>query len=119
MVRHFQNQGHTMTPAQVRSLVSRYISERLDEWEEFFVSSGLDDEVNGQWQDCLSACVLTTRDESTEARGSHRLGDERAVHQFMERYKLSVKPGSSAYRMLCRELVKAEKVIQANIREIA
>jgi hypothetical protein len=108
-----------MTPAQVRSLVSRYISERLDEWEELLVSSGLDDEVNGQWQGCLSACALTTRHESTGARGGHHLGVERTVHEFMERYKLNVQPGSSAYRMLCRELVKVEKVIQANIREMA
>lgn len=108
-----------MTPAQVRSLVSRYISERLDEWEKFLASRGLDDEVNGQWQGCLSAVALSTGDESTAAHGSPRLGDDGAVHEFMERYKLSVVSGSSAYRILWRELVKAEKVIVATIKEMA
>ena len=106
-----------MTPAQVRSLVSRYISERLDEWEELLASSGLDDEVNGQWQDCLSALTFNAGDESSAARGSLRLDEEGAVHEFMERYKLTVVPGSSAYRIVWRELVKAEKVIVATMKE--
>ena len=89
-----------MTPAQVRSLVSRYISERLDEWEKSLLASiGLDDEVNGSWQDGHSALAVSTGDESAAARGTFRVGEERSVHEFMEWYKLSVS-GSSAYRIL-------------------
>jgi hypothetical protein len=109
-----------MTPAQVRSLVSRYISERLDEWEKLFLASiGLDDEVNGQWQDRLSALAFSTRDEGSAACRKCHFGDEGAVHEFMERYKLSVVSGSSGYRILWRELMKAEKLIQAQIKEMA
>ena len=109
-----------MTPAQVRSFVSRYISERLDEWEKSLLASiGLDDEVNGQWQDGFSAPALSTRDEGPAACGSSHFVDEGAVHEFMERYKLSVMSGSSGYRILWRELVKAEKLIQTTIKAMA
>jgi hypothetical protein len=103
-----------MTPAQVRSLVSRYISERLDEWEEFFTSSSSEDQANG-----LGTRALSRGDERTAACGTLRFGDETAVHEFMKRYKVSVVSGSPAYRILWRALVKAEKVIQAEIKEIA
>ena len=108
-----------MTPGQLRSLVSRYIGERLDEWEKSIASIGLDEKVNGQWQACLSVFAQNAVNECTAALRSLRQGDERLAHEFMERYKLTMEPGSSAYRMLCRELVKAERVIQEKMREWA
>ena len=116
---HVQKQGYTMTPARLRFLVSRYIGARLDEWEESIASSGLDDKVNGQWQDGLSAFAQSAVDESAAALRSLRQADDGLVREFLERYKLAMEPGSPAYRMLARELVKAEKVIQGKIKERA
>jgi integrase len=108
-----------MTPAQIRALVSRYIGERLDEWEEALAASDLDETVNGQWQDAVSAFAQSTVDECTAAlRALKPTASPDAVKDFMERYKLThIALGSSAYRLLSRELTKAERVIQGKIKE--
>src|SRR5688500_6027487 len=63
---HTVRRNPHMTLAQIRSLVSRYICERLDEWEEAMYSG---DELRdaGEWQDCLSGIAQSTVDDCFKA----------------------------------------------------
>lgn len=64
---HISQHGHSMTLAQIRSLVSRYITERLEEWEESIASWDLNNKVNGQWQDALSGFAQATVEDCSKA----------------------------------------------------
>ncbi len=58
-----------MTAAQLRALVSQYIGERVDEWEEATYSFRGMEAVKdgGEWQDCLSGFPQSTADDCVEA----------------------------------------------------
>jgi hypothetical protein len=115
-----QQQGHSMTTAQLRSLVSRYIEERLDEWEEATYSDGGIEALrnSGGWQDSLSLFSQGTVDDCTEALRSN---DVKAiapiVDDFVERYSLDVVKDSPQYKALARELLKAEGVIAGKVKQ--
>ena len=48
----------TMDKTKIRILIAKYIDDRLDEWEEATSMSGLDNAVNGDWQDGIF-CVCS------------------------------------------------------------
>ncbi|GMV51977.1 MAG: hypothetical protein AMXMBFR67_35200 [Nitrospira sp.] len=111
--------GHCMTLAQIRGLVSRYIGERLDEWEEAIATSDLNTKVNGEWQDALSGFAQSTVEDCSKAlreNDPHALSQE-TLKEFLSRYGITGIPeGSRAHRILCRELLKAEQVIASRMK---
>lgn len=122
-----QQRGHTMTKAEIRGLVSRYIEERLDEWEESvyepaalkrFNEGNLPEEEGGtEWQDIHSLFSQSTVEDCEQALRSN---DLRAIapilEEFVAKYKLKLEPESPEHRTLARELLKAEAVIARKMK---
>jgi len=127
-----------MRPEEVKELVQRYIGERVEEWEEAWYGVGLDalggekaaaddmstayDEAgqpsDTQWQDHLSAFSVDNIKDHAEALKRNDLsGIERTAQEFIQRYSLSIESGSPGYRLVCRELLKAEQTIAKAISE--
>lgn len=116
-----QQRGHTMTTAQLRALISRYIGERLDEWEAATYSEDAIEAERrnaGDWQDCLSLFSQSTVDDCVEALRSNDLaGLAPIVDEFVGRYSLDIVKGSPQYKVLARELLKAEGVIAGKVSQ--
>lgn len=113
-----QQQGHSMTTAQLRTLVSRYITERLDEWEEATYSpDGMDALRNGgQWQDSLTGFAQSAVDDCVAAlRSNDVTAIAPVVDEFVQRYGLDITKDSPQYKTLARELLKAEAVIAGKV----
>jgi integrase len=114
-----------MTATQIRTLVSRYIGERLDEWEaalssgEKCVSDSL--KKSRDWQDCLARFSESSADDGAKTLSMNELSIVSAdiAASFIAKHKLheQAKEGSSLHRYLCRELLKAEMVIANRIKE--
>jgi hypothetical protein len=104
-----------MSQEQIRRLVAQFIDEELDEWERSVVARGLDNRINGEWQDCLSAL---SQDRVDELTGELRNGvPSLDPAEFIKRYGVSgVSPGSVEWKLLQRELAKAERTIATKIK---
>jgi integrase len=116
---HLQQHGHSMTLTQIRFLVSRYIKERLDEWEESIASTHLNNEVNGQWQDHLSDfCQSDIEDYAKGLRENNlKALPSGVLKDFLQRYDLrDIEEGTQTHKLLCRELLKAESVLAGKIK---
>ena len=71
-----------------------------------------------QWQDHLSAfSVDNIKDHADALRRNDLSGIERTTQEFLKRYSLSIESGSAGYRLVCRELLKAEQTIAKAISE--
>lgn len=123
-----QQRGHTMTKAEIRALVSRYIEERLDDWEEntyepavqeSLRKGNLPDEEGGtEWQDIHALFSQSTAEDCEKALRSNDLGAIAPIlEEFVAKYKLKIKPETPEHRTLARELLKAEAVIARKMRE--
>jgi hypothetical protein len=112
-------------------LVQRYIGERVEEWEVAWyggerpaadgMSMHCDEDgkpSDQQWQDHLSAfSVDNIKDHADALRRNDISSIERTAQEFIHRYSLTVESGSAAYRLVCRELLKAEQAIAKAISE--
>ena len=75
------------------------------------MARGLDNRINGDWQDCLSAL---SQDRVDELTGELRNGVPASLDpsEFVKRYGVTgVSPGSVEWKLLQRELAKAERTI--------
>ena len=121
-----------MKPAQVKPFVSRYIEERLEEWEELWYGGKQppcndptrimrDDEgepTQNQWQETLALFGEANVEDYAHALKHNTLtAAEPLVEDFLRRYRLPVAKGSPLYSFTCRELLKAESVIATQIIE--
>jgi hypothetical protein len=110
----------TMNTAQLRALVSQYIGERLDEWEDAtYSTAGMEAlKDGGEWQDSLSLFSQGTVEDCVEPLRSNDVAAiAPIVDEFAQRYKLDVAKGSPQYRTLARELLKAESTIAKEIKQ--
>ena len=92
-----------MTTAQLRTFDSRYIEERLDEWEEATYSDGGIEALRngGEWQDSLSGFSQSTVDDCVEALRSNDMTTiAPIVDEFVQRYGLDITKVSAPYRTL-------------------
>lgn len=126
-----KKRGVSMRTEEVKELVQRYISERVEEWEEAWfggdkpaadgVTTAYEDDgtpSEHQWQDHLSAFSVDNIKDHAEALKRNDLsGIERTAQEFIQRYSLSVESASPEYRLVCRELLKAEQTIAKAISE--
>lgn len=71
---HASRFSSTMDKTQIRILIAKYIDDRLDEWEEATSMSSLNNVVNGDWQDCLSAVAQSTVKRLRDFAESERRG---------------------------------------------
>jgi hypothetical protein len=116
---------------EVKALVQRYIGERVEEWEEAWyagdnpaadgMSTACDQDGEpsaDQWQDQLSAfSVDNIKDHADALRRNDLSSIERTAQGFIQRYSLGVERRSAEYRLVCRELLKAEQTIAKAISE--
>ncbi len=116
----------TMTTLQLRALVSQYIGERLDEWEEAVYAREAQAELvqgncpdgGSEWQDHLAAFSQSTVEDCVEALRSNDLkGIAPLVDEFIGRYQLGITADSPKGQMLARELLKAEGTIAKEIKQ--
>jgi site-specific recombinase XerD len=126
-----KQRGTSMRPEEVKALVHRYIGERVEEWEDSWyggnkpvadgMSTAYDEDGKpsaNQWQDHLSAFSVDNIKDHAEALKRNDLSSiERTAQEFIQRYSLSVERESAVYRLVCRELLKAEQTIAKAISE--
>jgi site-specific recombinase XerD len=126
-----KERGRSMRPEEVKALVQRYIGERVEEWENAWyagekppadgMTTAYDEDgtpSEHQWQDHLAAfSVDNIKDHADALRRNDLSGIERTAQEFIQRYSLSVESGSAVYRLVCRELLKAEQTIAKAISE--
>ncbi len=123
---------NAMKLAQVKPFVSRYIAERLEEWEEAWyggenppcddpTSVMRDDDgepTQNQWQESLALfSEEAVKDYAHALKHNTLTVAGQLVEDFVRRYRLPVAKGSPLYRFTCRELLKAESVIATQIME--
>ncbi|MBA2485129.1 MAG: hypothetical protein H0V35_03350, partial [Nitrospira sp.] len=107
-----------MTTTQLRALVSRYVEERLDEWEEAIyapehlkeraLSTCPEEEGGSQWQDIHAAFSQATIEDCEQALRSNDLSMiSDIVQEFITKHGLNTTKGSPHYQTLARELLKA------------
>ena len=121
-----------MRPDEVKLLVQKYIGERVEEWEEAWFSGEKPAAADGmsmaydddgvpsadQWQDHLASFSQDNiKDHADALRRNDLSGIERTAQEFIQRYSLTVDSGSAVYRLVCRELLKAEQTIAKAISE--
>ena len=120
-----------MRPDEVKLLVQKYIGERVEEWEEAWFSgekpaadgmtTNYDEDgvpSEQQWQDHLAGfSVESIKDHADALRRNDLSSIERTAQEFIQRYSLNVESGSAVYRLVCRELLKAEQTIAKAIAE--
>ena len=98
-----QQRGHTMTKAEIRALVARYIEERPDDWkentyepavQESLRKGNLPDEEGGtEWQDSHALFSQSTVEDCEKALRSNDLEAIAPIlEEFVAKYKLKIKP---------------------------
>jgi integrase len=126
-----RQRGTSMRPEEVKVLVQGYIGERVEEWEEAWYAGdkpaangmctayGEDGEPSAnQWQDHLASFSQDNiKDHADALRRNDLSCIDRTAQEFIQRYALSVESGSAVYRLVCRELLKAEQTIAKVISE--
>jgi integrase len=126
-----KERGQSMRPDELKVLVQRYIGERVQEWEDAWyagekaaadgMSTNYDEDglaSADQWQDHLSSFSADSiKDHADALRRNDLSSIERTAQEFIQRYALGVESGSAGYRLVCRELLKAEQTIAKAISE--
>lgn len=128
---YLRQHQHSMKPDQLRQLVQRHMAQRLEEWEESVygreqpasesMTLSRDDDgepTEDQWQESLAAFSKAAVEDSALALKQNNLESiAPTADEFIKRYKLAVQADSALYRLLCRELLKAEQAISREIKE--
>jgi integrase len=115
-----RQQKDTMNKAQLRALVSKYVGERLDEWEDAtYSAAGMEAlKHGGEWQDSLSGFAQSSVEDCVEALRSNDVAAIASlVDEFVSRYSLDLAKDSPQYQTLARELLKAETTIAKEIKQ--